>query len=284
MDHTGEPAPSRAASRAAWALLGLNAALALFSLVGSLALETGRPVPPWDYGRLSSAIAVLNVLVGFAAALIDLGATRGARAVLLLLGLCVFVAGGSELAGTLTGIPFGRYEYTGKLGPRFVGEVPYLIPLAWFTIGYASLSVAGTLAVPRSTAAVFAASMVVVWDVALDPAMTAKYPAWLWTDGGLFYGIPFTNYVAWFVVALVIAGVYLCLARPAPASSTRLPWALYTVQSVFPAALATVYGRGGATVAWAIGFAAIVVVSRVLGRPPGAGEPAAPRDPGAVRQ
>lgn len=284
MDGIGRPRRQALGVLVSWGLLCTNSALALFSLVGSLALETARPVPAWDYGRLSSAMAVLNVLLGFAIALVHLGAIHGPRAAVWLLGLCVCVAGGAELAGTLTGIPFGAYHYTSKLGPRFMDEVPYLIPLAWFTIGYASLSVAGTLAVPRLGAAVFAASMVVVWDVALDPAMTARYPAWLWDDGGGFYGIPFTNYVAWFVVALVIAGVYPCLAQPGPASSTRLPWALYTVQSVFPATLAAIYGRGWATVAWTIGFAVIVVVWRVLRRPPGAGEPAARRDSAAVRQ
>jgi putative membrane protein len=261
----------------------VNAVVAVFSVAGSAALASGRPVPEWDYARLASAMAILNVVTGFTAALLHMGAHRSVVEALVLLGLCTVIAGGSELAGTLTGVPFGSYEYTGKLGPRFLGAVPYLIPLAWFTMMHASISVARTLSVPGWTACVFSAGMVTVWDVALDPAMTARFPAWVWSSGGGFYGIPFSNYLTWFVLAALIAGLGLRWSPQRSLDSPRLPWALYLLQSIFPAALAAVYGRGWATVAWAVGFAAIVTGWMVLRRRPGAREPSAPEDIAGVR-
>ena len=44
------------------------------------------------------------------------------------------VAGGggliAEAVGVATGIPFGRYTYTGTLGPEVLG-VPVIVPMAW---------------------------------------------------------------------------------------------------------------------------------------------------------
>jgi putative membrane protein len=251
-------------SWAAWSLLWANVAIVAFSLVGSLALAAGRPVPAWDYSRLSSTLAILNTATGFLVAATHMCSRHSGRRVVWLLGLCVVVAGGAELAGTLTGIPFGAYEYTDRLGPRLFGAVPYLIPLAWFMIVYASVSVAEVALGARWAAAWFAAAMVTAWDIALDPAMTAAFPAWVWAEGGAFYGIPLSNFAAWFGVALVIAGLYLRSRQSNDVGSSRLPWALYTVQSVLPAALAAIYGRALATVAWALAFTSLAALWALL--------------------
>ena len=40
---------------------------------------------------------------------------------------------------------YGPYHYTGKLGPKFLGLVPYLLPAAWFMLSYPSFVIADWL-------------------------------------------------------------------------------------------------------------------------------------------
>src|SRR5688572_14933371 len=63
-------------------------------------------------------------------------------------GVPVAVAGAlgfaTELAGVATGRPFGRYHYSGKLGPR-IGGVPVLAAAAWAMMARPAWVVAGLL-------------------------------------------------------------------------------------------------------------------------------------------
>ncbi len=254
----------RGALRAGWLQIALivlfsaNVGVVGFSLVGSWALASSPNVPDWDYERLSSVLAILNITTAFAVAALHMGAFCGPRNAALLLVLCVLLAGGAEWLGTTTGFPFGTYEYTRKLGPLLLGRVPFAIPLAWFTMVYASLAVARGLVAGRWVVPIIAGAAVALWDIALDPAMTAQFPAWVWAGSGGLYGIPLQNWVAWFAVAWLVSLLYTVASPDAGTPPSRLPWALYTVQSVFAAVLATVYGRGWATAVWAIGFAGLV--------------------------
>ena len=51
---------------------------------------------------------------------------------LFLVGFCGAMA---EWVGTKTGFPFGDYHYTGNMGPMIVGQLPWAIPLAWWSVG-----------------------------------------------------------------------------------------------------------------------------------------------------
>ena len=51
---------------------------------------------------------------------------------------CALGLGGTatlvELAGVTTGIPFGEYAYSDRLGPRLFSILPATIPAAWFIV------------------------------------------------------------------------------------------------------------------------------------------------------
>lgn len=111
----------------------------------------------------------------------------------------------AEHLGTGYGIPFGGYGYTGLLGAKLGGRVPALIPLSWFLMALPSWVVARR-AVPGRVAGRVAlgATFLVVWDLALDPAMSFLTPYWVWEDSGPYYGMPWVNLVGWFVTGSVI--------------------------------------------------------------------------------
>ncbi|WBQ08323.1 carotenoid biosynthesis protein [Kribbella sp. CA-293567] len=168
------------------------------------------------------ALTVASVLLLSAAALTHALATRGPSTALALL----VVAGGgglvAEAIGVSTGVPFGRYDYTGTLGWEVFG-VPGLVPLAWVMMAWPALLVARLLVPGRRPVLrlLVAAWALTAWDVFLDPQMVDA-GHWTWDDPHPALpgveGIPLTNFAGWLVVSALICGV---LDRLVPASAGR---------------------------------------------------------------
>jgi uncharacterized membrane protein len=157
------------------------------------------------YALLPSSLVIAGTLVivlSFTAfSLAHLAYSRGTRAALELLLLCVIVCGGLEVLSVQTGIPFGRYIYSGALGPGIFG-VPFLVPLCWLMMAYPVIRLSELLAVgwwriPCASLALTA------WDLFLDPQIV-RTGLWTWLDPGFYAGIPLQNYVGWLVTALLL--------------------------------------------------------------------------------
>ncbi|GAB2683214.1 carotenoid biosynthesis protein [Thalassiella azotivora] len=169
------------------------------------------------------AVTAASVLLFSAASVAHAAAWWGARGAVAL----VAVAGGvglvSEATGVATGYPFGRYDYTGTLGPELL-DVPVLVPLAWVMMSYPCL-LAGRAVAHRVRApwlAVPAATwLLTAWDVYLDPQMVdAGHWVWAFPSPTLpgVEGIPLTNYAGWLLVsALIQTGLHLAAPRGATA-------------------------------------------------------------------
>ncbi len=124
--------------------------------------------------------------------------------ILLLSG--VFMGFTFELLGTRTGIPFGLYYYK-ELKPQVLG-VAFFVPIAWGTYLFLSyLTARSFLKGPK--ALLMASSLMVMLDLSLDPIMTG-WEAWVWiTKTEInWYGIPWTNYLGWFIVSLLSLLLY----------------------------------------------------------------------------
>ena len=122
-----------------------------------------------------------------------------------------------ERIGTSTGVPFGRYRYTGRLRPVVAG-VPAVVPMAWWAMAVPARETAHAALGRRSTAAtriVAGAAALTAWDLFLDPQMTAE-GFWRWPGGGGYRGIPLINFAGWFVTGLAVMGL-LELVLPAAA-------------------------------------------------------------------
>ena len=128
----------------------------------------------------------------------------------------------SELLGTSTGIPFGKYSYGDLLGPKVLG-VPVVVPLTWFVISYIALSmIKGRINVSKhailSTAAL-AAFGVMSWDFLIDPMFSSQsYAYWTWSsnqpiESPRLSGVPITNFLGWFTIAFLMVSIFLYLER-----------------------------------------------------------------------
>src|SRR5690606_367514 len=53
------------------------------------------------------------------------------------------------------------------------------------------------------TALVSALAMT-AWDLTMDPVMVHEVHAWVWVDGGAWFGVPFSNFAGWVLVNAII--------------------------------------------------------------------------------
>jgi putative membrane protein len=182
---------------------------------------------PLTGGRLRAADVVVTVLVGFAASVRHAVRVRGGWFAVALVGITAGVGLVAEVLGVHSGIPFGRYGYSGALGPVVAG-VPLVIPLAWTWMAWPAWFCAGMVSARPRWRVPLAAVGLAAWDLFLDPQMVAQ-GYWHWIDRhpslpGL-PGIPLWNYLGWFAVALLLMSGLALVDRGRP--TDRTPVAMY---------------------------------------------------------
>ena len=96
----------------------------------------------------SFIITPLVTICGFTFAMAHAWQREGWKQALWLLALVFVVSLLFESVGVATGWVYGPYHYTADLGPKFLGLVPYLIPVAWFMMSYPSFVIADRLVPP----------------------------------------------------------------------------------------------------------------------------------------
>ena len=166
---------------------------------------------------------VIGFLAFFLAAGIrDLGALRSL--VFLVWGFLVALV--AELSSTRVGLPFGLYHYTGATAGTelFIANVPLFSPLSFPFLAYGSFCLARWTLGPgwagscrgclRTVA--LAGSLMTLLDVVIDP-LAVRGDLWflghvfIYPDGGLYFGVPLSNFVGWFLVGCATVGGYVYL-------------------------------------------------------------------------
>ncbi len=122
-----------------------------------------------------------------------------------------------ETTGTVTGFPYGEFYYGESLGPKLFGHVPYILPVSYapLVIGaVAACAPARPLASRRYALAWAALSALVLTllDGVLDPG-AAALGFWVWPEGGVYYGVPASNYVGWLLSGVMACGMLVALGR-----------------------------------------------------------------------
>jgi len=67
------------------------------------------------------------------------------------------------------------------------------------------------------SAALMTALLVTGWDLILDPIMVDAVRAWVWIDGGPYFGVPFQNFFGWIWAVGTIMVAYRLIEQ-------RLTW------------------------------------------------------------
>lgn len=176
-------------------------------------------------GQLLGTFVLRPYVVGFLAFFLvagvrDIGRVRTV-ALLLWGGAVALVA---ELVSTRIGVPFGLYHYTGETRAfeLFLSNVPFFSPLSFPFLAYASFCLARRTFGPswattrggRTRLVVAAGALMMLLDVVIDPA-AVRGGRWFlghifyYPDGGLYFGVPLSNFVGWLLVGWLTIGVYV---------------------------------------------------------------------------
>ncbi len=161
--------------------------------------------PPFSMNWAASVLLILEGIMVTVAWMDEYG-PRGLFASLVI----ALFSYGVETLGVHTGFPFGSYRYTDALSPVLPGGVPLPVIFAWLTIIIAvrSLTIRPPLLVGSrlSISIVISALFATLLDLVLEPVAFHIERYWIWLAPGnmAYYGVPLMNFVAWFVVSLVL--------------------------------------------------------------------------------
>jgi uncharacterized membrane protein len=184
--------------------------LALYTLIAIYAVS--RVLQGFPEHTPLILTVVLHVVPPMLFALLHGQMLWGRRGILVFFAICLVVGGMAEKISITTGFPFGHYYFTDAMGPKISG-VPVFLGLAYLGMGYVSWLIANLiLGWERSNLTgwrvvalpAFAALVMTSWDFCLDPVWSTIVRAWIWTDGGSYFGVPISNFAGWYGNVFVI--------------------------------------------------------------------------------
>jgi putative membrane protein len=226
---------------------------AWITLAVLLALIVACSWNPTPFAQGLAAIAI-------AAALIHAMRNYGIRHGLGLFAICLAITFTMENIGTRTGFPFGHYRFAVGANLPHVGAIPIIVGPLWFGMGYFSWVIAAMLlnGADRHLHArsnltllpVVAALVMTAWDVVMDPPASTIAKAWIWQDGGVYFGVPLSNFAGWLLTSWLFFQAFALYlrGRNLPPSRSR---SFCSIALLFYAAAALAYfvpwafGQGG---------------------------------------
>ncbi len=176
----------------------------VFPLVGAVLLVAsaeGLLPPALAFNPYLVLAGVLVMRLPLVAGLLPLVGRKAAVA----LGALTAYAYGIEYVGATTGWPYGDFAYDVPLGPMLFDTIPVGLPVFFLPLVLNSYLLCLLLLGERARTAlvrlpVIIAAVIAV-DLVLDPAAVAL-GFWSYT-GGVYYGVPLSNYVGWILSATV---------------------------------------------------------------------------------
>jgi len=169
--------------------------------------------------------------IGIAAAFMHASFAYGFKHALALFLICTAIAFAMENIGIATGFPFGRYHFEVGRDLPYIGKAPLVVGPLWFGMGYFSWIVAGVLldgadfrlkqrfsAIALPVVAAFAMTQ---WDLVMEPPSATISKAWIWHDGGAFFGVPASNFLGWLLTAWLFCQAFALYLRRQDAALAR---------------------------------------------------------------
>lgn len=169
----------------------------------------------WSHSILTILIFVFAISHGII--------NKGTKNTLTFLALSFAISFAAEFIGINFSYSFGGYSYSDLLGPKILG-VPFLVILMWAALIYVAYALSEHILDFRITkhiskkdkfylaffSSIVAALAAVAWDFVLDPlAVTTNW--WTWQTAGVYFGIPASNFIGWFIVVFLAVFLFKML-------------------------------------------------------------------------
>ncbi|MBI4588354.1 MAG: carotenoid biosynthesis protein [Candidatus Rokubacteria bacterium] len=136
----------------------------------------------------------------------------------------------AEFSSTRSGVPFGLYHYTEATRGQelFLANVPVMDSLSFTFLAYASFSLARLLLARSQGVSVVLVSglLMMLLDVVIDP-LAVRGDRWFlgrifsYPEGGVYFGVPLSNFLGWAIVGWVIVGGFGGVARLTTGAPSR---------------------------------------------------------------
>ena len=125
-----------------------------------------------------------------------------------------------ELIGVNTGIVFGHYNYVDYTPHEILG-ISILIPLSWFIFTFVIYNVTTSYIKNNRLIILFSSLLLVCLDLIVDPVLVS-IGFWEWEGHKIsnelslssWFGIPWSNYLGWFLVGLMVFSLMIILIKP----------------------------------------------------------------------
>lgn len=160
--------------------------------------------PPFSMTWAGSALLILEGTM-MAVAVMDEYAILGLFALVLV----ALFSYGIEAIGVHTGFPFGAYHYTNVLAPILPGGVPLAVIFAWVLIIFSVQGLVygfGAKIHNPLTRIILRSVLTTLLDLLLEPVAFHVEHYWNWVAPGSinYYGVPISNFIAWFIISFFL--------------------------------------------------------------------------------
>lgn len=131
------------------------------------------------------------------------------RGLLLILILSVY-ATGIEALSIVTSFPYGSFNYNAQLGYKLFNLVPWAVSFGWVPLVIGAFAVSTRVFDKKLVQIVLGVGLLVFADLILDPGAVLM-TFWTWNNPGVYYTIPFTNYLGWGFSSIIGGLIFYCL-------------------------------------------------------------------------
>lgn len=190
----------------------------------------------------------------------------------------------AEYLGVNTGRLFGEYYYNSVGNGPLLGGVPPLLMLTYFSITYGTYWIIrillGDFGVIKGAKilwlSILGGLIATLTDLAADPVNSTVNQVYIWTKGGIFFGVPYENFTGWlleiaiaFIIISVIFG-YITKSpklKSLPSKNFQLQPIILFAAPVLPIILRPIWGEQPADIRAAMslialfGLGSLIVVS-----------------------
>lgn len=154
----------------------------------------------------------------------SVGWKRGLLTILILSLYALFI----ETIALKTGLPYGEFKYRESLGTDITGGLPWPVLFAWPPLVISSIALAKAM-VPKKFIAIASVLILISYDLLFDP-IAVKLHFWEYVDKGMYYGVPWSNFVGWAFSGFVGFYIYKLLRNPISlVKKSSLSLVIYTV-------------------------------------------------------
>ena len=112
-----------------------------------------------------------------------------------------------EYVGLVTGWPYGEFLYTGNLGYKLFGILPWTVGLSWTPLVVGSVAMVYPVTQRKVLRIILPVIVLVVFDLLLDP-VAVNLGMWSYLHGGAYYSVPIQNFFGWIFSGLI--GSLIC--------------------------------------------------------------------------